>query len=119
MLENGHQCNLPDGALSSFYFIRPYSHQDRSLEPSVIVPTRTLPYLLAQGLQQQGESTKLQFLTALRAPAETRRAAGYIFESCSFFTMQDKMIKCKLAQSRSQRRIHHQLQRPRHFNNPR
>jgi len=97
ILEKGVQCDLPDTAPSSFYFIRPYRKDLRDEKPCVVVPTRTLCCFLAEGLQQEDDAIKLQFFKALSQPAETRQAAGYIFESWfhSFFTTEHKEIQCE------------------------
>ena len=94
MLQRGPNCDLPDGALSSFYFIRPQK-DDRAMRPYVYVPTRTLRCFLAEGLQLKDEALEVEFFTALSTPSEIYQSASYIYESWfhSFFT-HGQVIDC-------------------------
>ena len=62
------------------------------------MPSRTLRCFLAEGLRLRGEALKLEFFRALSTSAETRRSAGYIYESWfhSFFFMHDWVIIANL-----------------------
>lgn len=104
ILEKGMQCDVPDTALLTFYFIRPYKKDLRDEKPSTVVPTRTLCCFLAEGLHQEDEAIKLQFFKALSRPAETQQAASYIFESWfhSFFTTEHMEMECKWIASGTQ-----------------
>lgn len=94
-LLKGPLCDLPDDALSSFYFIRPQKN-DHLMMPYVSVPTRTLRYFLSKGLQYETKATKLEFFFALSMQAETCQSVHYIYKSWfhSFFPMRGKDIRC-------------------------
>ena len=71
-------------APSQFYFCRPYNDAETGMRRTlfgVSVPTRTLRRLLGEALQKQDDLHKLDFFHALRQPASTRQAAGYIYEN--------------------------------------
>ncbi|KAN0077949.1 hypothetical protein V8E55_010006 [Tylopilus felleus] len=73
-----------DDAPSQFYFCRPYNDAETGMQRTLVgvsVPTRTLRRLLGEALQMQDNLLKLDFFLALRQPASTRQAAGYIYEN--------------------------------------
>ncbi|KAG8213311.1 hypothetical protein J3R82DRAFT_11790 [Butyriboletus roseoflavus] len=82
ILAGGVLLDLP--LLSSFYFIQPMKTDTGSIchrLPTISVPTPTLHHFLAEALQVQTNTTKLQFYNALSQYGQTRKAAGCIYEN--------------------------------------
>ncbi|KAF8552965.1 hypothetical protein OG21DRAFT_1485803 [Imleria badia] len=75
---------LPDDAPSQIYFCRPRKNAPPGMQRRLVgasVPTRTIRRFLGEALQVQDNVDKLEFFRALRQPASTRQAAGFIYEN--------------------------------------
>jgi len=99
IMDRGPRLDLPDDALSRFYFLRPKRTPTGAIScwvSCLVVPTQTIRYILAKALKREDNLVRLQFFTALSHHPNTRSAAGFIFESWfhSFFITK-KTIDCR------------------------
>ena len=99
MVDEGPKANFPDDPPSDFYFLRPMKTATGTTDHQssyISVPTPTIRRILAEALRGRDNVIKLRFYHSLSQHANTRQAAGYIFESWfhSFFIVK-KAISCE------------------------